>query len=200
MPLDNSQTYTPLPGDVLACWGGSLTAQTIQYGTSGGPSHVALVVPNLNAKLNIVAPDEPQVLESTSLSNLPCLYRGRIVSGLQLHDWSSWLATERIVYAVPLRPLYGFNADEIEDLARVASGMLREGAPYDYRGAVKSWTTILKRLAGARIDEQFCSENVSLLLSFYRRFPLGNPAWNTPAAALKTVDEVAYFSARRRLK
>jgi len=198
--------YQPQPGDVLACWGSGLISQIIQWGTfdlrhfKTSPAHVALIVPDLSELLGISpAIGEPLVLESTSLSPLPCLFRRERVRGIQLHTLGQWLTVQERVEVFRINDVNPVVVEDATKLARVAAGLVRKGSRYDYRGAVCSATTIFKLLYDSEIDELFCSELVAVCLAAICKFPMLNPHRYTPGLLAREMRRISHFAKPLRI-
>jgi len=148
----------PAPGDMIGFSGADPVADMINLGTLGWPrrdlSHVGLVARHQDHGLCIY--------ESTTTVDLPCLERGKPVSGMQVHP-----LTDRVrgypgrVFHFPLRrPLSADDADGIECFLR---NLCQKKLPYDYLGAVRSRSMligVLQRTVFGREDlkQIFCSE------------------------------------------
>ncbi len=153
----------PLPaaGDMIGFCGDDPVADLINLGTLAWPgtgiSHVGIVARHSHHGMCLY--------ESTTTVDLPCLERGEVVSGMQVHPLSARVAgyTGRVFHFPLRRPLDPDNADGIECFLR---NLCKKEVPYDYVGAVRSRSmaiAAMQRLVFGREDlgQLFCSELVA---------------------------------------
>ncbi len=190
MALEWHAELEPPLGTVLACYGSGWVARGIQIATCG-PSHVAIVVPNLSPGQHGDALS--WVMESTSLSTLPCRYRGRRVIGVQVHEWSDWLVGQERVEVAMLNKIAALDEFDAAKLTRVAKAILLDECNYDIEQAILSGTNFLRYLTRADASRLFCSELVMTILGRLSLASIKSPQRYTPAGVLRELRTLAWF-------
>ena len=103
--------------------------------------------------------ESAMLYETTMLCKQPCVVRGEVVKGAQLHFiWSRIEKHDGYVWVMrPKRPLSPRQARKLREF--LTDGIERR-LPYDTRGAVRSGTRLIKYLSrfNEDLDAIFCSE------------------------------------------
>lgn len=141
-------------GDIIGFSGHDWLSAGINLATYGIPgfslSHVGIVGEYQNEKV---------LFESTTLSELPCLMQGRVVSGAQVHRIEERLAgyAGRAWHYPLYRTLYTHERRRLN-----AFLYAHVGTPYDTIGAFRSagigYSLIESKLRRADLSSLFCSE------------------------------------------
>ena len=141
-------------GDLIGFSGSDWLSAGINLTTYGVPgwslSHVGIVGEYR---------DEVVLFESTTLSELPCLVQGKVVSGAQVHPIEDRLAgyTGRVWHYPLYRSLYKHERLRLNEFL-----CSRVGTPYDAIGAFRSagvgYSWIESWLQPADLSSLFCSE------------------------------------------
>lgn len=209
--------YSPLPGDIFACWGADAVSRGISLETSllswltgpdglrWSPSHVAIA-----ANLPTFSPD-PLWFESTSLASRYCLVASAAVSGTQAHRIQDRVedylnAGGRVaVYRLTSIDRLTYD-DELlltcylkQFLAEPGSG--RPAISYDTIGAALSGTRLIKYLPfmRSRLDSVFCSELIAALLQRLCRMNRDNPTRYNPGLLLRTLVRQGTYGFHREI-
>jgi hypothetical protein len=166
------------PGDVLAFHGTGVMSRLIELAT-WGPSHVGMIAEWGGEKV---------MVESTSLCTRPCLIRGTVVHGVQVHypeeritDYNGAAELYRLV------PLWSLSESESALLTRILQHLVNEHVGYDFSRAALSGTRVLKWLEYPDPGSQFCSELIAGMVMRLGRFPISNPAAYNPAGLIRTL-------------
>jgi len=170
------------PGDVLACFGRDWSSRLITAWTCG-PSHVGVVC----------APDPawgcgaaPVLVESTSFCDRPCRYRGEKVAGVQVQDPHARVRDYGgRVDVWRLLPDEALADGESRLLTALLDRRLREATPYDFAGAAKAGTRVLKFCVYPDAHSVFCSELVARAFMRLGRLRRGNPEGYTPGRLVR---------------
>lgn len=170
-------------GNIACFWGNDLISRFISFETSSvfaakgvkwAPSHVGILS-------HLPIDDDVYLVESTSLSKLPCKVWGQPRSGLQaqcpmerIHEYVD--KGGRVEIYGPT-PLWRFTEDELEDLQDRCDYLVRYGHEYDTKGAIFSGTRLLSKIwpAEADLERLFCSEFVAMMLMAHGRMCPGRP-------------------------
>ena len=204
------------PGTILVYSGRGRLSRLIEWATCSRYSHGATVVAIAKADLvNYRGPrlwkftpelaswrDGLKVVESTSLSERPCLLLGRRFAGVQVHDLGeSILQYDGRVWA--MTPRVPFSASESERLTQRALQLV--GIPYDELGALLAATTLLKRILPYAQDRsrQECVElNGDLLLhaACGRQLSEIKPGQWTPAGMVRLLVRSGLYGTPQRIK
>jgi len=174
------------PGDVVAFWGRHWKSRVIEAATCG-PSHVGIIVNYGN---------QPMLVESTTLCDLPCAVRGLTVQGVQAH-----LVGDRIrnydgyVRRVPIADCWRLSAEESAAMTAI---LCRHwiGRPYYTGGAIISGTRLLKWtrfIPYSDLGSLFCSQLVGAILMRFGRCPLDNAIRYNPASLIRRLRECGTF-------
>ena len=179
-------------GDVLLFWGADPLSWVIRWGT-WGPSHVGIVI-EYQGQLAL--------LESTTLCDIPCLYQGRVVAGVQVHLIADRVARYRgTVQVMSLMPECALSPVDVDEMTvDVLKHYLAVGASYDLTGAVLSATWVAKYLAVLPFpdpDSLFCSALVARLLMVRNRMNWDDPGRYSPAGLVRTLRRTGVYSAPR---
>ena len=189
------------PGDIFACYGRDWISRLISLETAClwapkglrvSPSHVAIVGKHHG---------RPVWIESTTLSDRPCLVNGHTVNGCQLHDIDDciqdYIARGGRIELYRLSEIDRLSPDEIRTLNAILIGFfVTKQVGYDYGGALISGTRIARRLnlfSRKRLDDVFCSELIAAVLMRLGRLSRSNPTRYNPGRLLRTlVNEGTY--------
>lgn len=191
--------YQLQPGDILACYGHDWPSWLISFFTASlrrpsqlrlGPSHVAMVAEHPRRGLIWV--------ESTSMCDRPCIFRGKPVSGVQAHypenRISDYLAGGGHVELWRLNDYWKINPMEPWEAVR---GFFDDREiRYDMRGAITSGTRILCRVLSwleTDIERLFCSELLATVLMHMHRLPLHNATMYNPARLLRHLHRINVY-------
>jgi hypothetical protein len=165
-------------GDLLFFYGTSWQSRVIEAVTRG-PSHVGIIIEHN---------EQPLLIESTTLCDLPCEILERPVQGVQTHDPLERIAEYAgTVSRVPI--LAALCPHSSERLTAIA---LQEflGRPYDLAGALESGTRLFKFtdfMPCPDLNQIFCSAFCAHLLMRVGRMNWANPKRFNPADLLRTV-------------
>lgn len=195
---------TWLPGDLLFFTGpwSDRTAAIIRLATARplrivgpwfGPSHVGGI---------IIDDGRPRLIESTTLSQHPCLINGVCTSGAQAH-----VPEERIIEYLQAGgkvAVYRLANDrqldeyQSERLRRTATKFVTAEVQYDLRGAILSGTRWLRWFAPhADAHSLFCSEMWGRWLADLNCIDNGGSGWMSPYALLRRVLENGVYELRQ---
>lgn len=192
--------YQLQPGDILACYGSDWASWWISFFTASlrrpsslrlGPSHVGIVVDHPGRGLILV--------ESTTMCDHPCLFRGRPVSGVQAHypeeRIGDYLAGGGHVEVWRMNPYW---AVEPPAYWRIVKGYFDNPNEtlYDLRGALTSGTRILCKILSyleTDLERLFCSELVAATLMHLCRLPLANATMYNPARLLRQLHRINVY-------
>lgn len=181
------------PGDIWACFSRGWPARAISYGTFRpwapkrlklGPSHVALCCESPR--------HGPLWVESTTLCERPCLFRGEAVAGCQAHRpeerIEDYCAEGGRVDLYRLSPIATLNSEKSELLSRILlKYFVGRSVPYDLVGALVSGTVLAKRLPFllGGLERGFCSELGAAVLMELGLLNRANPTRFSPASLMR---------------
>jgi hypothetical protein len=162
-------------GDLIGFSGHDWLSAGINLGTYGIPglslSHVGIIGEH-HGKIVL--------FESTTLSKLPCLVQGKVVSGAQVHDIADRLDSYRgRAWHYPLyRSLFPHERRALNQFL-----FAHVGRPYDAIGAFRSagigFSLVESMLRRADLGSLFCSEWCAAAHATIGLFPTGNVSrWN----------------------
>lgn len=166
------------PSDLLFVYGTSWVSRVIRLFT-WGPSHVGCVVRHGNKRV---------LFESTSLNDTKCLYSDRIVVGCQFSEPLAIIG--RVVAdggrVEVWRVAEGREVDTTL-MDRLAFSLVRRGASYDYLGALRSGTKVIRRwwMPDEGAHSLFCSAAVYELLEVSGLVNQDNAGKYSPAKLLR---------------
>lgn len=200
---DRSNTTVTLhelqPGDILACWGTDRVARFVSLMTSNplaprglrfAPSHVAVVCD---------VPGEGLLwVESTTLSDRPCVINKERFAGVQAHRpgerLGEYLATGGRVDVYRLSAIDTLTEAESEHLKRILiDRFVKKRLTYDYGGALISGTRIVRRIDGVilrrfrNLHEVFCSELITAALQRLCRMNRSDATQFNPGRLCRTL-------------
>lgn len=139
---------------------------------------------------------EVLLFESTTLSPLPCVVRGRRHAGMQAHRPLEWLAaTAGNIWVASLPKYYGIEEHESHDLTDFLLDHIDRG--YDPRGAIEAG---VRWNHNSDLSTVFCSEIVSQALMVADVIPRDNASMFTPVDLIKSVVRRGIYGTPRRLK
>lgn len=187
-------------GDVVACYGTGAISRIITVGTSTlfaprgtriAPSHVAIITKTGGDGLSLW-------VESTSLSERPCLVRGETVSGVQAHfvedRAKDFLYHGGRIIVFRLSGIDGLSEEENLLLTRITNHLINSRASYDTRGAIISGTRVFKRTRFLELfshwlpidlNSLFCSELIAAVLMRLGRMNRTNPTRYSPGSLVR---------------
>ena len=197
------QEFQPL--DIAACYGTSIPAKAISYGTASllapsrlriGPSHVAVLC-EFNGTMVWI--------ESTTFCPHPCVILGDTIDGCQAHfpedRIRDYTRSGGRVDLYRLSPIDRLSQNESQLLTRIlVRHFLGQRITYDLGGALISGTRLFKRtrlLPAADLNELFCSELVAAVLMRLGRMNRDNPTRYNPACLLRRVVRDGTFQFER---
>lgn len=185
-----------LPGDIVGFAGAGWGSAGINLATYGVPfwslSHIGIIAEHQG---------EPLLFESTTLSDLPCVIRGRCCKGVQAHRLAERLATYHgRAWHYPLcRELYGFESRRLSDFL---AGMLGRG--YDESGAFRAggigFSFIESLLREQDLHSLFCSELCAAAHTTIGLFRTDNVSRWSPARFVRSERRQAILRWPKRLK
>lgn len=174
------------PGDLVAFWGRCWKSRVIEAATAG-PSHVGIIA-NYGGR--------PTLFESTTLTNLQCVVRGRTIEGVQGHYvWDRIRSYDGHCRRVPISPAWRFSREE-SSLLSWALTQHWIGRPYNLKGALLSGTRVFKWTRFMPYPDSgslFCSELAAAILMRFGRFPLDNPTRYHPASLIRRARECGTY-------
>lgn len=161
-------------GDLLFFYGRGFDSRAIEICTAG-PSHVGMI---------FIYRDTPMLVESTTLSNLPCAIRETYVKGVQAQMPLRRVAAYRgRVFHSPMRWGCRFHRAQSRQLTELIVEEFftnEQPTPYDLAGALES-PTLLPFLTPPDLGSLFCSALCALLLMDFSKLNRENPKGITPA-------------------
>lgn len=182
------------PGDILACYGTDGASRLVSAWTSSirrpaelrlGPSHVAICVDHPGRGLILV--------ESTTLCDHECLFRGEAVSGVQAHypeeRINDYHAAGGHVDCWRINDYWRLSSREELFLWEVVAKHFEDDQiAYDLRGAITSGTRLLCKIVSfleTDLERLFCSELIAAALMRLNRMPIANATRYNPARLLR---------------
>jgi hypothetical protein len=147
------------PGDIYAVAGYGPISTIIKWATWSQYSHIGIISQVGNW---------PLLFESTSLRSVPCLYAGKTVRGVQVHN-AVGIVRDRYPDVTHLyRPVVALDFHEEFRMSRYLWSKI--GTPYDYAGAIGTVLFLVRKVFGNTMDRMFCSALVSRALAQAGRF------------------------------
>lgn len=202
---DRSNTTVTLhelqPGDILACWGTDRVARFVSLMTSNplaprglrfAPSHVAIVCKSDPADEGLLW------VESTTLSDRPCVINKQRISGVQAHRpgdrLGEYLATGGRVEVYRLSAIDTLTDIESSHLSSILiEHFVRPRRTYDFGGAMISGTRVVRRIDGLilrrfrNLHEVFCSELIAAALQRLCRMNRADATQFNPGRLCRTL-------------
>jgi len=157
-------------GDLLFFYGTGWKSRVIEAATLG-PSHVGMI---------FVYRDQPMLIESTTLCDLPCQICGE-ASGVHARRPEARIASyDGKVFHSAIRKPRRFHREQSSQLTATILGQYH-GLPYDMAGAIES-PTVLALAQYPDFGSLFCSALCADLLQGFAKGAAGkNPKRVTPA-------------------
>jgi len=178
-------------GDLIAFSGKSNVSNAIKGFTNSDISHVGMVF-----ETEVRGERRVEVIESTSLTNLPDMHTGEVKKGVQRHMLSQRMDMYHgQVYWQPLK-------EELDDarLARMVSWLFCKWAgvtKYDTKGAIMSGVKLFKYVNEPDFSTLFCSE---LVAEAYRLAGLLPVSFNASMATPADVVDFDFLHTRVQIK
>lgn len=138
----------------------------------------------------------PELVESTTLTDLPCVIQDKRVRGVQVHHPLDRIESYNgTVWISRPRKGWSLSHDERSNLTRFVNGQLGQG--YDMEGALRSATWL-----PSEYHEQvrFCSELGAAALQRVGLLPLRNPKGYTPSRLIRDLVRQGNYQTPERVK
>lgn len=186
-PKDDPAPLDWRAGDLLLFYGRDWMSRAIEIGT-WGPSHVGMICNFRQAG--------PQLVESTTLCDLPDSMDFSFRKGVQFHDpFDRIRAYAGRIERMRLADGWWLDNEEKDVLCRWLIHV--RGLPYDLRGALISGTRVFKWTSLAPYADRsslFCSELCAGALMRLGRLPLSNPSAYNPASLARRLQRCGTYS------
>ena len=178
--------------DILKFYGREPISRGIEWLT-WGPSHVGIICRFRDLGW--------QLVESTTLCDLPDTISGKPKPGVQFHDPYERIAAYKgrveVMRLVPGRKLWRWEQDYLAKWL-----MHRRDQAYNYRGAPLSATLLYRWTALLPYPDQesvFCSQLCAEALQIFNRCPLRNPCVYNPASLSRELRSCGLYGKPRPL-